>query len=238
MAASVRSSAWQGLLLLAGNPLQMQPPCLCPPLAVPTPARPTPAGDGEHIPFGYLVPPFLLSCRPDFRLAAVDALERLVRVGPASDESRLAVAGVASSRNVGEPEGPSPQGTPAPLPATSSPEGPVGTRLPSGDHLGIGGTQGDRGKSFLFNGNRKDQLLVGKRELPTRTWHHVVLVRDGPKVRIYLDGKLEGQGAAEMSRSCLMRPTRPGVPSLPWPGLAGCAALRKSFPWNGGTSTG
>ncbi len=79
-----------------------------------------------------------------------------------------------------------------------------------GEHLGIGGTYRtaelhsaptdeppSQGKLILFNGNAKDQLLIGKTKLALKAWHHVVLVREGPKVRVHLDGKpvpdLEGE---------------------------------------------
>ena len=61
----------------------------------------------------------------------------------------------------------------------------------TGDHLGIGGTHMPkaRGKLIFFNGNAADEVLVGKTELERHTWHHVVLVRQGGKVTVYLDGK-------------------------------------------------
>jgi putative membrane-bound dehydrogenase-like protein len=61
----------------------------------------------------------------------------------------------------------------------------------NGEHLGIGGTYrpGDAGRLILFNGNVKDQLLTGKTKLALKAWHHVILVRDGNKVRVHLDGR-------------------------------------------------
>lgn len=60
----------------------------------------------------------------------------------------------------------------------------------AGDHLGIGGTHhaAATGKLIFVNGKRSDQLLIGTTELPLRTWNHVVLVRDGENVAVYLNG--------------------------------------------------
>ncbi len=62
-----------------------------------------------------------------------------------------------------------------------------------GEHLGIGGTHTAeaQGRLILFNGNTPDQLLTGKTKLALKAWHHVVLVREGTKARVYLDGKAE-----------------------------------------------
>ena len=68
-----------------------------------------------------------------------------------------------------------------------------------GEHLGIGGTYKAeaQGRLILFNGNAADQLLIGQTKLALKAWHHVVLVREGAKVRVHLDGKpvpdLEGE---------------------------------------------
>jgi len=63
----------------------------------------------------------------------------------------------------------------------------------SGDHLGIGGTSIPEaaGKLFFFNGQDRDQVLVGKTYLGERTWHQVAMVRSGNRIRVYLDGRAE-----------------------------------------------
>ncbi len=69
--------------------------------------------------------------------------------------------------------------------------GPDGDAKVAGDHLGIGGSymnQGWDGKLLLFNGNERDQALVGKTVLETRTWHHVAFVRNSKHVEVYLNG--------------------------------------------------
>jgi putative membrane-bound dehydrogenase-like protein len=80
--------------------------------------------------------------------------------------------------------------------------GADGDKDAAGDHLGIGGAYDDgvaKGKLIFFNGNRSNRLLVGNSELPPRTWHHVAMVRDGNKVAVYLDGKLEISGEADVT---------------------------------------
>ncbi len=71
-----------------------------------------------------------------------------------------------------------------------------------GDHLGIGGKAGPQGKLFFSNGDtRKRVALEGKTEIPMRTWTHVVLVRQGESIRVYLNGKLEISGKSPIQYS-------------------------------------
>jgi hypothetical protein len=60
-----------------------------------------------------------------------------------------------------------------------------------GDNLGIGGTSDVEfikpGHLFFYNGDAAKQVS-GKTELPPETWHHVVLVRHGKRVAVYLNG--------------------------------------------------
>ena len=60
----------------------------------------------------------------------------------------------------------------------------------TGVHLGIGGTHVGRarGKLFFFNGPAAEEMLGGKTEIKRHTWYHVVLVRQGRKVTVYLNG--------------------------------------------------
>ena len=71
--------------------------------------------------------------------------------------------------------------------------GSDGDKAARGEHLGIGGTfRSDlTGKLILFNGNERDEVLVGRTALALRAWHHVVFVREGDKVRVHLDGREE-----------------------------------------------
>lgn len=70
--------------------------------------------------------------------------------------------------------------------------GTDGARGAPGVHLGIGGTHQEgvaQGKLFVYNGDQHADLLIGNTPIELRTWHHLVLVRDGNQVRLYLDGK-------------------------------------------------
>jgi hypothetical protein len=59
------------------------------------------------------------------------------------------------------------------------------------EHLGIGGKSGHTGKLVFFRGDRFSTAVPGKTEIPRWQWHHVALIRDGLKVRAFLDGQLE-----------------------------------------------
>lgn len=60
----------------------------------------------------------------------------------------------------------------------------------AGDHLGLGGTfRSDlTGRLMFYNGGTSDTILSGRTDVAWRTWHHVVLVRTGRHVTVYLDG--------------------------------------------------
>jgi hypothetical protein len=60
-----------------------------------------------------------------------------------------------------------------------------------GDHLGIGGRSGNTGRLVFLHGDAPDALTAGKAEIPRWQWQHVVLVRDGERVRVYLNGSLD-----------------------------------------------
>ena len=65
------------------------------------------------------------------------------------------------------------------------PEGPEGT---GADSLGISGAYSAPGRLFLFNGNALNQSVGGKTTLAPETWNHIVLVREGAKAKLYLNG--------------------------------------------------
>jgi hypothetical protein len=73
-----------------------------------------------------------------------------------------------------------------------------GDKDAAGDHLGIGGTAASPGRLIFFNGNQRNQLLSGANEIKLRTWNHIVLVRDGRNVRVYLNGNLKPEIAGEI----------------------------------------
>lgn len=61
----------------------------------------------------------------------------------------------------------------------------------AGDHLGVGGTSGHAGKLIFLHGSDPGTIAAGRTEIPRWEWRHVVLVRDGEAVRVYLNGQLE-----------------------------------------------
>ena len=81
--------------------------------------------------------------------------------------------------------------------------GADGDKTARGEHVGIGGTfRADLpGRLILFNGNERDELLVGRTVLALRVWHHVVLVREGANVRVYLDGRPEPEIAGALTHT-------------------------------------
>ncbi len=70
-----------------------------------------------------------------------------------------------------------------------------------GEHLGIGGTQdaAQTGRLILFNGNERNQVLVGTAVLGVRRWHHVAFVREDRMVKVYLDGELDLAAVLDVS---------------------------------------
>jgi putative membrane-bound dehydrogenase-like protein len=68
--------------------------------------------------------------------------------------------------------------------------GPKDDRDAPGDHLGIGGTYKSEytGKLIVFNGNASNRVVSGSTVLSPGTWNHVVMVRDGNRVRAWLNG--------------------------------------------------
>jgi len=79
--------------------------------------------------------------------------------------------------------------------------GADGDKSAAGDHLGIGGTASSPGRLFFFNGNEKNQTVVGKSEIKPRSWNHLVLVRGGRSVRVYLNSEPEIVGVADVTLS-------------------------------------
>jgi hypothetical protein len=74
-----------------------------------------------------------------------------------------------------------------------------GDKSENGDHLGFGGMHQNAagGRLLVYNGKQNKQTLVGQTPIELRTWHHVLLVREGRKLNVYLDGKLEINGEVD-----------------------------------------
>ena len=76
-----------------------------------------------------------------------------------------------------------------------------------GDHLGVGGKSGNTGRLIFFHGDDAGAVSAGKTEIPRWQWQHIVLVRDGEHVRVYLNGQLDletkaATGALSSLRQC------------------------------------
>ncbi|MCX6901372.1 MAG: hypothetical protein NT105_22055 [Verrucomicrobia bacterium] len=65
-----------------------------------------------------------------------------------------------------------------------------------GDHLGIGGKSGNTGRLVFFHGGDPATATAGNTVIPRWQWQHVVLVRDGQAVRVWLNGQLEIEAKA------------------------------------------
>ncbi|MEO6742768.1 MAG: LamG-like jellyroll fold domain-containing protein [Chthoniobacteraceae bacterium] len=61
----------------------------------------------------------------------------------------------------------------------------------NGDHLGIGGKSAHSGRLIFFHGDDAATASAGKTEIPRWQWQHVIFVRDGQTVRVYLNGQIE-----------------------------------------------
>ncbi len=60
-----------------------------------------------------------------------------------------------------------------------------------GDHLGLGGAGEGAGRLRFFSGDDPGSAVSGKVEIPRWEWTQVVFVRDGEKVRVWVDGQLD-----------------------------------------------
>ena len=80
-----------------------------------------------------------------------------------------------------------------------------GAKGAPGDHLGIGGKHDEtdaQGKLFFYNGDELNETLVGTTDLELRTWNHVVLVRDGESVTVYLNGQPAPEITGRVAPGC------------------------------------
>lgn len=71
--------------------------------------------------------------------------------------------------------------------------GPKGDSQAPGDHLGIGGGYKDSspGRLFVYNGNVAGQIIRGTAVIEPGTWNDVRLERQGSRVKVTLNGKVE-----------------------------------------------
>lgn len=62
---------------------------------------------------------------------------------------------------------------------------------PDGDHLGLVGSGPEAGRLVLLHGTGPEPAALGRGVVPRWTWAHVVFVRAGDRVRVWLDGNLD-----------------------------------------------
>ena len=72
-----------------------------------------------------------------------------------------------------------------------------------GDNLGITGTSGQPaippGRLYYYNGDMNAlKQAAGKAELTPRTWNHLLFVRDGNRIMVYLNGNAEPDMSGEI----------------------------------------
>jgi len=74
----------------------------------------------------------------------------------------------------------------------------------AGEHLGIGGTHDAKstGRLIFFNGNKLNKVLVGTTTLRLNTFNHVVLVRKGRQVAVYLNGNTTPEISGQAAPGC------------------------------------
>ncbi len=89
------------------------------------------------------------------------------------------------------------------LPADARPITGYLVGLGPDDCLAIGGTRSAQGRLIFSGGESSASALVGKAVIAPKTWNHAVLVRDGSKVTVYLNGNPEPDlgGEAAVGRS-------------------------------------
>jgi len=80
--------------------------------------------------------------------------------------------------------------------------GKDGDNAAPGDHLGIGGTATSPDRPICFPGGECSQMYQGKTPIPLRSWNHVVLVKDGKRVAVYLNFGKEPEIAVKSIPGC------------------------------------
>ena len=78
--------------------------------------------------------------------------------------------------------------------------GPNGDKMAAGDHLGIGGTHQATvtGKLIVFNGNASNDVIAGRTPIPPQSWNHVILIREGSRIKMFLNGDSKPEIDAEI----------------------------------------
>ncbi|HJN12737.1 MAG TPA: LamG-like jellyroll fold domain-containing protein [Pirellulaceae bacterium] len=76
----------------------------------------------------------------------------------------------------------------------------------TGDCLGIGGTHSWTGRLFVYNGDQRAGAVAGSTMLARGSWNHVVMVREGADISVYLNGdtvpEIDGQLPVTFPEGC------------------------------------
>ena len=67
-----------------------------------------------------------------------------------------------------------------------------------GDSLGIGGNHANRGQLFVFNGNQRNEVVAGMTRIKPGSWSYVVMIRQGQRITVYLNGDPKPEIAADL----------------------------------------
>ncbi len=76
----------------------------------------------------------------------------------------------------------------------------------TGVHLGLGGSE-HPGKLVFQHGDKQETIQAGSTAITRWTWNHVVLVRDGDAVRVYLNGDPEPEIVTKLQQPGLRNPS-------------------------------
>ncbi len=75
------------------------------------------------------------------------------------------------------------------------------TLFPIVEVTGVGGTYAAAGRLLVCQGNRSKGLLTGLAKVEPKSWHHVVMVREGERIRVYLNGNPKPDIDGKFARS-------------------------------------
>ncbi len=70
-----------------------------------------------------------------------------------------------------------------------------------GDHLGVGGASRHSARVIFQHGADPEDVIAGKTAIARWQWHHIALVRDGERVRLYVDGHPDADGTSPAGRA-------------------------------------
>jgi hypothetical protein len=94
-----------------------------------------------------------------------------------------------------------------PIPGFLVARGVDGKNHALGDDVAIGGSPPATGRLFFSTENATSKPMTGKTKIAPQTWYHLALVREGPRVTVYLDGNIEPEMTGERAADPIAEPT-------------------------------